>query len=112
MTKYTPVNTVKKKVNRDVYDAMCVLIRNIATDYNLDSQELIKTYLPNIDTIKCKKGRKKEDDLIETEEYTYAGKTYLVDNDNTVYSCNIKNPVILGKKLIDGTIQFVVSEFL
>ena len=109
--KSTPENTIIKKVNRAVYDSMRVLIKQIAQDHNLDPEDLISTYLPNIESdTKCKRTRKdKKDEYIETEEYYFKGRTYLVDANDVVYSNNINKPTILGKRLQDGVIQFATT---
>lgn len=91
-----------------LYDTLCDFLQNIANDYDISYEELKYRYLDS-SSIKRKRGPKKKipDEYIETEEIEYQGETYLVDNNNIVYSNNVKNPVILGKRKNDGTIIFI-----
>lgn len=107
------------------------VLKAIATEYNLNYEELKEKYgsiTPLIDigrkkkqsktasanvegsdtTVEPKKrGRKKKlkEELVETEEYEYEGVTYLVDAENNVYTYNVDAPVLIGTKLIDGRIK-------
>jgi hypothetical protein len=126
------------KVSKLLFDVISTYVREhtnnvielLAKDYNLDCDELKGKYgklSPNIEIGKNKKknqngldgqcsepkkrGRKKKirEELIETEEYVFNGVTYLVDNDNNVYTYNVEQPVLIGTKLIDGRVKFLQS---
>jgi hypothetical protein len=119
------LEVISNHVKTHTYD----LLSQIAKDYNISLDELKDKYSSRpltIDIGKSKKnkathgadglpiepkkrGRKKKlrEELIETEEYEYNDKKYLVDNDNNVYTHNIEQPVYVGTKLIDGRIKFI-----
>jgi hypothetical protein len=96
------------------------MLEDIAETYKIDDAELgslkakyiidySKNEDPNDPAEKKKRGRKKKqkDEFIETEEYEYEGKKYLVDAQNNVYTFNIAKPKLVGEKLADGTIRFI-----
>jgi len=104
------------------------LLKTIAQDNDLDYDMLKQKYgnvAPQIEIGKTKKkqsangnkepsepkkrGRKKKhkEELVETEEYEYNGVTYLVDNDNNVYTYNTEAPTLIGTKLIDGRVKML-----
>lgn len=112
------LNALKKIVD----EALDGLVTRISVDYKLDIHELKQKYFgESVDSGEQpsssnnangngpkKKGRKKkvQDNVIETVEYTYEDITYLVDKNNNVYTYNLENPTMVGKKLVDGTIKF------
>ena len=79
--------------------------------------DISKTYSIPLDVLNAKylgaakkgkkRGRKKivKEEYIETEEYYYNGCTYLVDTNNLVYTSDIEAPVLIGERLVDGTIK-------
>jgi len=96
------------------------ILLDIASTHNLDADELVKKYTVNHKTLsgaeedatqvvkeKRKRGRKKKqkDEFIETEEYEYEGEKFLVDGNNNVYTYNIEEPMLVGERLVDGTIK-------
>ena len=105
------------------------ILGTIASDYDIDIDELKEKYGSRpftIDLGKVKKkpapqgadgvptepkrrGRKKKprEELVETVEYEYNNIKYLVDNNNNVYTYNVEQPVYVGTKLIDGRIKFM-----
>lgn len=96
-----------------------IILNSIAKQYKLDYLELKKQYInndnnaiksipTNDEIIPKKRGRKKKqkEEFIEAEEYEYEGVMYLVDNKNTVYTNNLESPIIVGEKLINGSIKF------
>jgi hypothetical protein len=95
-----------------------LILDDISKTYNIDRTELFQKYLSHYNdedvnqNIPKKRGRKKKikDDFIETEEYEYMGKVYLVDKNNIVYSNDPQKPVVLGKKLPDGGLFIVFDE--
>lgn len=95
-----------------------LILDDISKTYNIDREELFQKYLaPYAEDdvnqhIPKKRGRKKKikDDFIETEEYEYMGKVYLVDKNNIVYSNDPQKPVVLGKKLPDGGLFIVFDD--
>ena len=97
----------------DAYSKICSIIKNdivdnllkdVSTRYNIDLCELRARYLP--ETTKRKGRKKKEsDEFIETTEYIYNGKTYLIDKMNNVYTNDMDAPMMIGERLIDGTIR-------
>lgn len=106
------------------------ILKCIAQDYDLVFEDLITRYgnrqlildvgkskkkssLNDTQTTEPKKrGRKKKqkEELIETDEYDYNGVTFLVDAENNVYTYNIEQPVLIGTKLVDGRIKFLIVE--
>jgi hypothetical protein len=81
------------------------ILDEIAEKYNLNANELKETHIP---TTLRKRGRrkKKTDEIIEMTEYIYEDEKFLIDSKNTVYSFEPESPLVLGEKLIDGTIKF------
>lgn len=91
------------------------LLKTINEKLNIDLESLIEVYhefksQTNSENgeIKKRRGRKKKtkEINIETSRYTYRNVTYLVDDKCNVYTYDIKNPLQIGQKLIDGTIKF------
>ena len=108
-------------INKLVSEHVKTLLESIAASYNLNEKELKEKYLGIIEssssnvlgdiTEKKKRGRKKKqkDEYIETEEYEYEGVKYLVDGNNNVYTYNIEEPMLIGEKLVDGTVKKFTS---
>jgi hypothetical protein len=110
---------VKSTITNDITLMINNHLKNILTDiskrFSIDEKSLIERYIGeeysnsifNTNDIKKKRGRKKKqkDEFIETEEYEYKGEKYLVDGFNNVYSYNIEKPVMIGERLVDGTIK-------
>ena len=108
-------------INKLVLEHVKSLLESIASTYNLNEKELKEKYMgaaagvaDTQDTTvlgdateKKKRGRKKKqkDEYIETEEYDYEGVKYLVDGNNNVYTYNIEEPMLIGEKLVDGTVK-------
>jgi hypothetical protein len=91
------------------------IIKHIAKDYDLDEHELRNRYLGHIGkNAKNKRQRKKKnaDDFIEAEELIVSGKMYYVDANNNVYTNDINNPVLIGKRTGPGGNVTFVSEYL
>jgi len=93
-----------------------IILSDIATNYKLNYNELKEKYTivekpQSFPDPPKKRGRKpkKTEEYIETEEYEYNGKTYLVDNKNIVYTNNMESSAVIGEKLVDGTIKFYKS---
>lgn len=86
------------------------LLKEVARDYGLDAEELAERYLSgsNIDRAKLSRScaKKKRNDYVETEEHDYHGVTYLVDARNQVYTYNLEKPLMVGERLVDGSIKF------
>lgn len=84
------------------------LLKLIAHDYDLNEDELIQRYMGlDCNDIPIKKvTKKKRNDCIETEEYTYNGIVYLIDSKDQVYTYNLDKPMLIGDKLLDGSIKF------
>lgn len=97
---------IAKNLNAALVADKVELIMAIAADYGLNAEELIKTYI-NAD-IRPKKTyqKKKKQDYVETEEVSYDGTKYLVDAKNQVYTYNIEKPLMVGERLVDGSIKF------
>lgn len=111
-------------INNLVLEHVKSLLESIASTYNLNEKELKEKYMGSAAgvsdihesvssnalgeaTEKKKRGRKKKqkDEYIETEEYEYEGVKYLVDGNNNVYTYNIEEPMLIGEKLVDGTVK-------
>jgi hypothetical protein len=83
------------------------ILDEIAEKYNLDAEILKTQYIPSASAQK-KRGRrkKKTDEIIEMTEYIYENEKFLIDAKNTVYTFEPESPLVIGEKLIDGTIKF------
>lgn len=99
-------NKIIDEINNIVNSRITTIIDEISHDFNLDNSLLKNKYITQ--PINKRRGRKKKtkDKFIETSPYTFNEKTYLVDNDNNVYTYNINNPLLIGEKLINGNIKF------
>lgn len=55
-----------------------------------------------------RRGRKKKqkEEVVEMEEYVYDDKTFLIDENNNVYSFDLNAPHLIGERFVDGTIRF------
>lgn len=103
---------IAKNLNQALIEDKVELIRNIAVDYNLDADELIEKYVNSDATsigsshIRRLPAKKKRQDYVETEECTFEGIKYLVDSKNQVYTYNLEKPMMIGERLVDGSIKF------
>lgn len=111
----TPCSTLTKELNALVQAKLTAILEDVATTYNLDKKELIEKYVkkpvvkkPKDQDNTEKRGRRKKDkdELIETEEYEWEGDTFLVDKKNNVYTNEPESPLLIGERLVDGTIRF------
>lgn len=89
------------------------LLKSIAREYDIDENELLRKYSDQHNNgsnsnalTKKSSSKKKKNDFIETEEYTYNGIVYLIDAKDQVYTYNIEKPMLIGDKLLDGSIKF------
>jgi hypothetical protein len=94
-----------------VNQSVLTILQDISKEYDIDIEELKAKYVPGFEPLltQKKRGRKKKikDEYIETEEFDFKGKTYLVDSNGIVYSNDTKNPIMLGYRNPDGSIHFV-----
>lgn len=114
-----------EEIARNLHNAFTAdkmnMIKNIARDYELNEEELIQRYVYNdqngngsitndgslpVSSKRVFGTKKKRNDCIETWEYEYNGITYLIDNKDNIYTYNIDKPLLIGDKLLDGTIKF------
>lgn len=108
-----------KVLQSALQDAIKDILQDIAVKHNLSFEDLCTTYIdgksvppPPIANVKDdapkKRGRKKKqkEEMIETEEIVYEGKTYLVDDKNTVYTNAPNAPVVVGERLVNNNIKF------
>lgn len=100
-------NKIIDEIQNIVNSRLCTIIDEISQDFNLNSESLKNKYI--LSGISKRRGRKKKtkDKFIETSPYTFNNNTYLVDNDNNVYTYNPENPLLIGEKLINGNIKFI-----
>ena len=89
---------INKAVDQIIKDTKTNILKSISQDYNISYNELYNKYIS------------KKTEYIELYEYLYDKKIYYIDNDDNIYSYNSKGPKLLGKKLVDGTIQFIKSQ--
>ena len=89
------------------------LLRNIAADYDLNPNELIAKYIDGNITIATTRRtntktdrRKKKNDFVEVDEYVFKDIKYLVDTKNNIYTYNIEKPMLIGERLVDGSVKF------
>lgn len=108
----TPTATLNKEINTLIITALTGIIEDISISYNLDKKELIEKYIkkPIVRKPVEKKKKISKDELIETQEYEWDGETYLVDKKNNVYSNDPESPLLIGERLVDGTILFKNQE--
>ena len=106
-----PVSHAVSNIQMILFDTLSSVLQQVSKDYDINLEELHQKYMEDVNNVHQprRKGRKKKikDEYIETEEYEYNGVTYLVDGNDIVYSNNVKSPVMLGKRLSDGTISFM-----
>lgn len=114
MAAFAIANDITQVVNTHLKS----VLTDISKRYGIDEKSLIERYIgedhsnsllnqASTTDVKKKRGRKKKqkDEFIETEEYEYEGEKYLVDGSNNVYTYNIEEPVLIGERLVDGTIK-------
>lgn len=112
------LNDISNQFKILINQELDLILLDISKQYKLDYLELKNKYINNDtliknsiieDTTPKKRGRKKKikEDMIETVEYEYEGKEYLVDNKNVVYEYISGTPFIVGDKLVDGSINFI-----
>lgn len=103
------MDAIAKSLNQALIDDKIDLLRQIANDFGLDVDDLIEKYIHNNarhSAIKKPCQKKKRQDYIETEEFTFNGVKYLVDIKNQVYTYNIEKPMMVGERLVDGSVKF------
>jgi len=111
------MSALTNEIQRLVQRHVAGILENISGKYNLDVEELRTLYLdgdvdftPTNSTDvaeKKKRGRKKKqkDEYIEVEEYEYERNKYLVDSQNNVYTHDVDQPILVGERLVDGTVR-------
>lgn len=115
---------VAKQVGILIYEELENVLQQIATDYKLDFNTLMTKYAvtysqqagAGIEKVGGGGGKNKKtktkttsscnDDYIETEEFEYNGKKYLVDTNNIVYTNDVDRPMVVGERLVNGSIKF------
>lgn len=105
------MDVIAKNLNQAFLEDKIDLLRHIAQDYGLDTDDLIEKYIKNDERPRKSFQKKQKQDYIETEEFAYNGTKYLVDMKNQVYSYNIERPMMIGERLIDGSIKFFDGYF-
>lgn len=113
------LDNISNKLTIIIQEEIDTVLKSISSKYNIPYSELKLQFINpkqlNEELITKtntnqpqKRGRKKKEkeEFIETEEYDYNGTIYLIDKKNIVYSNNTEAPVIMGEKLVDGTIKF------
>ncbi len=109
------IDDISNKLTSIIQEEIDAVLKSISVKYSLDYNELKTQFLKpkqSSDQMKKnqpqKRGRKKKEkeEFIEAEEHEYEGVTYLIDKKNVVYTNNTDAPVIIGEKLVDGTIKF------
>ena len=110
------LDTITSQIQIILATEMENLLKNISKDYGLNFDELKKKYMDSSLTTPLqsepdapkRRGRKKKPQelQISTDPYTFEGVTYLVDSKNTVYTYDTEKPMVVGEKLIDGTVKF------
>ena len=103
---YTYTRHVKKYIMTCRLDT---ILQDISETYSIPL-EVLKEKYTNESKKNKKRGRKKQvkEEYIETEEYTYGGITYLVDNNNLVYTNDMESPALIGERLVDGSVKMYV----
>lgn len=112
------LDDISSKLTSIIQEEIDNVLKSISSKYKIDYTELqmqyIKTKPQQVKEESPKKpapqkrGRKKKEkeEFIETEEYEYDGIIYLIDKKNVVYTNNTDAHVIVGERLVDGTIKF------
>ena len=80
------------------------ILDDIATKYTLDPDELKQNYL--ITPIKRGRRKKINNEYIEMTEFEHNDEKFLIDDKNTVYTFEPDSPMVIGEKLIDGSVKF------
>lgn len=100
-------------------NVLCDILKKISIDYNLNFDEMIRKYdispPPVESSVKSstkRKGRKKKPnaEFVEMTEFLYQEKKYLIDSQQNVYIFDEENnetAVLVGQKLVNGTVKFV-----
>lgn len=100
---------VSDNIQKYIEKEMVELLKDISIRYGIEYDDLVKHYLSTPQQLKKKpqrKTRKKEkEEFIEMEEMEYMQQTYLVDKNNNVYTNNTESPMVVGERLVDGTIK-------
>lgn len=101
------MDVIAKNLNLAFTSDKIDLLKAVARDYGLDADELIDKYVikGGVCTRKMYQ-KKKRQDYVETEELVFEGVTYLVDSRNQVYTYNVEKPMMIGERLIDGSVKF------
>lgn len=112
------LDDISNKLTSIIYEEIDAVLKSISSKYSIDYTELRQQFikpkylnneLSSLDKKQPqKRGRKKKEkeEFIETEEHEYQGVIYLIDKKNVVYTNDTEAPVIIGEKLVDGTIKF------
>lgn len=109
------LDNISQQLKKYVDEELTNIIKDIAISYNIDFDELKEKYLINNVTedktvpeiTPKRRGRKKKtkEEFIEAHEYEYNGTMYLIDDKNNVYTHNIESPMMIGERLVDGSIK-------
>jgi hypothetical protein len=102
---------VAKHISSLIYDELSNVFQQVATENKLDYNMLMQRYANKYLVSSSKQKRKKKeqhDEEIATEEYEYNGTTYLIDQNNIIYTYDLNHPRIVGERLIDGTVKLKI----
>jgi hypothetical protein len=83
------------------------ILEAISRDYQIPLDDLRK-YVPP-EYRKKRRGRKQKHEYIETEEWTYAGHTYLLDTEGNVYTYDIERPRLIGYRSPSNSLALIKS---
>lgn len=82
------------------------ILDEIAGKYNLSADELKQTYITTNTPVKRGRRKKISNEYVEMTEFEYNDEKFLIDDKNTIYTFEPNSPLVIGEKLIDGTVKF------
>ena len=116
---FESLKTTKKRKKKNVKSCDICMARkqdgNQCTRRKKDGQEYCGKHIKNRKYGRIDDNSNILDKLADDDNYimtwieTFNGQEYLVDSNNIVYTKNIENPSIVGRKISDGVLQYITA---